>query len=199
MTKKSTLTTHPAFDLVARPVEYGKHDRRSFYLTESNVMLTSDEKDAPLASMKPFATSGGEVKASEQEAQKEPADETEAEELAGKVSAYEASVAATLRAIHAAEAKYIAKAGAGAYGTLDQLERAGLVDKGQIAAAQRGYSFDVKIGAAKSDSAATYSISANPLTYGVSGRNSFFIDQTGVLRAADNEGGPADATVPPLN
>lgn len=199
LTKKSTLTTHPAVDLVARPSEYGKTDRRSFYLTESGVLLTSDVKDAPLASMRPFATGGEGSKAVVEPKTEAPtSDDTDAEAIAGEVSANEASVMATLQTIQAAEAKYIAKAGAGAYGTLDQLEKAGLIDKAQAATNQHGYLFEVKIGADKSGSSAAFGVSAVPQTYGMSGRNSFFLDQSGAIRGADKEGGPADATDPPL-
>lgn len=196
--KISTMTTHPAIDLVARPSEYGKDGRRSFYLTETGVMMTSEEKDAPLTSMRPFAIGGGATKAAEQKSEATITDDPTAEAIAGEVSTNEASVMATLLIIHSAEAKYMAKAGAGAYGTLEELEKAGLIEKAQTAATQQGYLLEVKIGAAKPALPATFSISAVPQTYGMSGRNSFFVDQTGVVRGADKEGGPADATDPPL-
>ena len=104
-----------------------------------------------------------------------------------------------LAAVHTAQSKYIAKSGAGAFGTLEQLEKAGLISKAQIVATERSYLLEVKIGAAKSESPATFSVSAVPKTYGMSGRSSFFIDQTGVIRGADKEGGTADAADPVIS
>lgn len=196
--KKSTMTSQPAIDLVARPSDYGKNGRRSFYLTESGVMMTSEEKDAPLTTMRPFAVGGGATKATEQKNEATPTDDPDADAIAGEISANEASLMATLQTIHSAETKYIAKAGAGVYGTLDQLEKAGLIDKAQSAATQHGYLLEVKISADKPGSPATLSISAVPQTYGMSGRSSFFMDQTGVVRGADKEGGPADASDPTI-
>ena len=196
--KKSTMTSQPAADLVARPNEYGKNGRRSFYLTESAVMLTSEEKDAPLTSMKPFAVGSGAAKPTEQKSESTTTDDPDADAIALDVSTNQASVVATLQTIHAAEVKYIAKQGDGSYGTLDELEKAGLLDKSQSVATQHGYLFEVKIGAVKSGSLASFSVSAVPQTFGMSGRTSYFLDQSGVIHGADKDGGPADATDPPL-
>lgn len=197
--KKSTMSSQPAVDLVARPNEYPRDGRRSFYLTESGVLMFAEEKDAPLTSMRPFATGGGATKATEQESETSSTGEADEDEILSKVSANEASIITALGVIQAAEVKYIAKTGAGAYGTLDQLEKAGLINKSQSLATQHGYLLEVKIGPNKSGSPQTFSISAVPQTFGLTGRNSFFLDQTGIVRGADKEGGPADATDPPIN
>lgn len=195
--KKSTLSTHPAIDLVARPGEYGKNRRRAFYVTESGVMMTSEEKDAPLTSMRPFATVvEGKTATTEKRNEAAHMEESSEEEIAGDISAHETAVIASLVAIHTAEMKFVANAGAGAYGTLEQLEKAGLIDKAQSVAMQRSYLLEVSISLAKAESPATFSVSAVPKTYGMSGRSSFFMDQTGVIRGADKEGGPADAADP---
>jgi hypothetical protein len=197
--KKSTMTTHPAIDLVARPGEYEKTGRRSFYLTEAGILLTSEEKDAPLSSMRPFATGGGEKKPLDpSKVEQPPATEINEDENAINISANESSVIEAMLAIHSAEAKYIAKAGAGTYGTLEQLEKAGLIDKPRLAAIQQSYLLDVKVNAGKDDSPATFSVSAAPKVYGESGRRAFFLDQTSIIRGGDKEGGAADATDPPI-
>lgn len=197
--KKTTMTSQPAVDLVARPNEYGKNERRSFYLTESGVMLTSEEKDAPLTTMKPFAVGGGAAKATEQKSESTNSNDPDADAIALDISTNEVSILATLKTIQTAEAKYLAKQGAGSYGTLDELEKAGLLDKSQSVATQHGYSIEVKIGIGESGSPATFSASAVPQTYGVSGRASYFLDQSGAVRGGDKEGGPADATDPIIN
>jgi hypothetical protein len=191
--KKSSLTTSPLIDLVARPSEYGKSGRRSFYLTESGVLLTSAVKDVPLSEMHPFADGAGQPKA-KVAARTEPLpSETSNEDgTANDVEANEAWAINTLRAIASAEASFKTKAGAGEYGSLEQLEKQKLLESVRAAATQNGYVFEIRIQAGKMESPAVFTVSAVPQTYGVSGRRSFYIDQTGVLRGADKEGGTAD-------
>ncbi len=197
--KKSSLTTSPLVDLVARPSEYGKSGRRSFYLTESGVLLTSDVKDAPLSGMRPFANGAVQPKA-DVAARTEPlSSETSDEDVAAKdLEANEAWAMNTLRAIVSAEAGFKIKAGAGEYGSLEQLEKQKLLESARAAATQNGYTFEIKIQAGKPESPAAFKAYATPQTYGLFGRSSFYIDQTGVLRGADKEGGPADVGDPAL-
>jgi hypothetical protein len=197
--KKSTLTSPPSVDLVARPIEYGKGGRRSFYLTEAGTLLTSEAKDAPLSEMRPFAGGKVEPKTSASQANDLPSiDSSDNEPTANDISANEAAAINILRAIHAAQTLYKTKVGAGEYGTLEQLEKQRLLNKDQIASVQDGYLFEVTVQKSRPNSPATYSIYAVPQSYGVSGRRAFYIDHTGVLRGADKEGGPADATDPPI-
>jgi hypothetical protein len=198
VTKKATLTTHPAVDLVARPIEYGKNARRSFYLTEAGVLLTSDVRDAPLTSMKPFAQGPDTAKNGPAEQRVASSDDDSSEELtAREVAANESAVVAALGIIHGAQMKYFAKEAA--YGSLKELLQAGLIDREQSIGTQHGYVLNLKFSAGKTASTAAFSISASPETYGGSGRTSFFIDQTGIVRGGDKEGGPADATDPAIN
>lgn len=198
VTKKSTMSSQPAIDLIARPIEHGRGGRRSFYLTESGVLMTSEEKDATLASMRPFATGDATPTPVEDKSESITDDESSLESIANEVSTNEAAVMATLIAINTAEAKYITKFGGGNYGTLEQLEKAELIDKSKSSSAQHGYLFELKISATRPASSAMFGISATPQTYGLSGRSSFFIDQSGVLRGTDKEGGTADATDPAI-
>lgn len=198
VTKKTTLTTQPAVDLVARPIEYGKNARRSFYLTEAGVLLTSEVKDAPLTSMKPFAQGSDTAKNRPAEHRAASSDDDSSEELiAREISANESAVVAALGLIHTAQMKYFAKEAA--YGSLVQLQRAGLLEKEQSVGTQHGYVLNLNFSAGKNGSSAVFSISASPETYGGSGRTSYFIDQTGIVRGGDKEGGPADVTDPAIN
>ncbi|MFL6210873.1 MAG: DUF3352 domain-containing protein [Pyrinomonadaceae bacterium] len=56
-----------------------------------------------------------------------------------------------------------------------------------------GYEFKLSISGDKFEATAT------PTIYRKTGRHSFYIDQTGVLRAADLNGKPADASAPPVD
>ncbi len=196
--KKSTLTSPPSVDLVARPIEYGKSERRSFYLTEVGTLLTSEAKDAPLSEMRPFAGGGKvEPKTNDSQANNIPSTDPSGEIVADTdVSASEAAVINSLRAIHAAQTTYKSKAGE--YGTLEQLEKQRLIDKNQMASIQQSYLFEVTVQQSRPNSPATYIINAIPQTYGFTGRRSFYIDHTGVLRGADKEGGPADTKDPAI-
>lgn len=76
---------------------------------------------------------------------------------------------------------YKAREGKGSYATLEQLKK-------------RGYSFQndhyrIELTA----SGDKYEATATPIHYGQSGRRSFFIDESGVIRAADHGGRPASA------
>ena len=198
VTKKSTLTTTPAVDLIARPVDYGKNARRSFYLTEAGVLMTSDVKDASLLSMKPFAKSTDAAANAPAEKRVAPTnDDLDEEQMAREIAANESAVVGTLGTIHAAQMKYLAKEAA--FGSLGQLHQAGLIDKERSIGTQHGYVLDLKFSAGKAGSSAVFSISASPETYGGSGRTSFFIDQTGIVRGGDKEGGPADSTDPAID
>ena len=82
-------------------------------------------------------------------------------------------------------------------------ETAGLVDADLAAGSKNGYSIRYSIrpsgGNVPEDQASqadTFWLSASPLEYGKSGRRSFFLDSSGVLRGADKQGGVAVATDP---
>ncbi len=180
--KKSTLTSAPAIDLLARPVEYGKSGRRSFYLTEQGVMQTSDVKDVMPAEMRPFANeSGGKgtVKGSGNEAN-------------------EAGAIAILRTIHAAEVAYHVTTGEGKYGTLEQLEALHLLENVNAEGKRIGYTFVIKPLPAGEETPASFTATAVPAKYGETGRKSFFIDVSAIVVGADKNGAPADANDPPI-
>jgi hypothetical protein len=189
--KKSTLTSAPAIDLIARPVEYGKSGRRSFYLTEDGIMHTSDVKDVRPAEMRPFAnessnqgtvksSSGNPVKAS-------PGNE-----------ANEAAAIAILRTIHAAEVAYFATTGEGKYATLEQLEALHLLENVNAEGKRIGYNFVIKAIPGAEETPASFTVTAVPAKYGETGRKSFFTDVSGIVVGADKNGAPADANDPTI-
>ncbi len=86
------------------------------------------------------------------------------------------------------------------YGTLEDLKRAvrtepGEEDEGEALFNPQVEGYDIKLNVSGDKFEAT----ATPVDYRKSGRRSFYIDQTGVLRAADLSGRLANATTPPAN
>ncbi len=73
--------------------------------------------------------------------------------------------------------------------TLEELIKLGGVSP-QLA--ESGYRFEAKV----TDDGKSFSVTAVPGQYGHTGRRSFFIDQTGVIRAEDRKGQPATASSP---
>jgi hypothetical protein len=195
--KKSTLTSPPSVDLLARPIKYGKDSRRSFYLNESDVLLTSEVKDAAIADMRPFANASGAKPPPQVITEAPPDGDGDGEEQALTIAANEAEVIATLRAIHSAQAAFKAKPNA-EFASLDQLVKQRLLAPERAALSQHGYKFEVAIAASQPNSPSAYSVLALPETYGLNGRRSFYIDQSGVLRGADKEGGGADPKDPAI-
>jgi hypothetical protein len=95
-----------------------------------------------------------------------------------------------LRMIASAEATFKSTAGNGSYGSIDQLAEQKLLSKEVFE--KYGYQFDV------STSAQGFEAVAMPSEYGKSGRRSFFIDQSNILRAGDHGGGAATIADQPI-
>lgn len=110
------------------------------------------------------------------------------EQSAMVTAANEISAMARLRAIAAAEARYMVESG-GDYGTLDQLIQkryANDPSSGKLT----GYKFDVQV------KHGSFQVTAVPEKYGVTGKRSFYIDENNVIHAADKKGAPATANDP---
>jgi len=95
-----------------------------------------------------------------------------------------------LRMIATAEETFKSTAGNGSYGSIDQLAEQKLLSKEVFD--KYGYQFNV------STSAHGFEAMAMPSEYGKSGRRSFFIDQSNVLRAGDHGGGAATIADQPI-
>ncbi|CAN5816400.1 hypothetical protein BH18ACI4_BH18ACI4_03820 [soil metagenome] len=102
----------------------------------------------------------------------------------------EAIAQSALRMVVSAQATYQATAGDGKYGTLDQLLEQGVVPKDFLQ--KYGYKIELTVVGSK------FEATAVPLEYGKTGRMSFFIDETGVLRGADHGGGAATVGDKPM-
>jgi hypothetical protein len=80
--------------------------------------------------------------------------------------------------------------GAGSYGTLEQLMAAELLPKEMVE--NSGYRFEVIVTGDK------FEVFAVPAEYGKTGKRSYFIDQTRVLRGGDRNGASASSSDPPV-
>jgi len=92
--------------------------------------------------------------------------------------------------IAGAEQRYKEGTGAGSYGTLEQLMAENLVPKDTIE--KSGYRFEVTVSGDK------FEVSAAPVEYGKTGKMSYFIDDTFVVRGADRSGASATSSDPPI-
>lgn len=102
----------------------------------------------------------------------------------------ESSAMSVLYELSMAESRYKEEK-KGRYGTLEELVAEKILDKSF--AENSSYQIEVNASGEKFDATAT------PREYGKHGRLSFFIDESGTLRAADHKGKPADASDPPVD
>ena len=77
------------------------------------------------------------------------------------------------------------------FASLDQLFEAQLMSKDTLESS--GYKFELRI------TAEGYEVTAVPAEYGKTGKLSFFMDQTGIVRGVDRGGAPANVSDPPIN
>lgn len=119
--------------------------------------------------------------------------------LASYRAANEGSALRTLRIVHEAQQTYQATTGNGQYGTLADLQRDSLISPDLAAEVSHGYRFKVEVVKDRGDGWAGFTATAVPTEYRSSGRRSFFVDETGVLRGEDTNGLEASRTTPPID
>ena len=115
--------------------------------------------------------------------------------LASRMAANEGSALKTLRMVSSAESTY--QSVFQKFGTLEELASEGLIDPSLADGEKSGYKFTLVI-TKNEDNLEGFQLVAVPMTYKSSGRRSFFVDETLVIRAADNQGGPSTAADSPL-
>ncbi len=111
----------------------------------------------------------------------------------------EAWAVRTLQTLFSAEATYQSTVGNGHYGTLAELVQQGMISKVLGEGHRYGYLFRIRVEKASSESPASLEIVAVPRKYGRTGRRSFYVDETGVVVAADRKGAEANASDDPLD
>jgi hypothetical protein len=110
------------------------------------------------------------------------------EQVPQVIAANEMAAIARLRSIVTAEMT-LQFEGDGKYATLDELVAKGALSKpsqGKLT----GYRFDVKV------KPGGFEATAVPVTPNVSGKRSFYVDESRIMRAADKGGVPASASDP---
>jgi len=95
-----------------------------------------------------------------------------------------------LRTVVSAEATFQSTKGDGRYGSLEELLSEGLVSKDLVD--KYGYKIEMIVSPNK------FEATAIPLEYGKTGRLSYFVDETGVLRGGDHGGGAATISDKPI-
>lgn len=107
--------------------------------------------------------------------------------LASRRAANEASAISSLRTITSAEATYQSTSGAGNYGDLTALQRAGLIDNTLGSGVKSGYNFSIVATPATTGPNATpasyyaNAIPTQPSGVTQTGTRTFFTDQSGVI------------------
>ena len=119
--------------------------------------------------------------------------------LAARRAANEGAAMNALIKIHGAEQTFQATRGNGYYGTLDDLRNESLIAPELAGGIRSGYRFSVQIVVDRGDGQPGFAAVAVPTEYRSSGRRSFFIDETGVLRGDDSHGNQANRYTPPVN
>lgn len=114
--------------------------------------------------------------------------------MASYRAANEGAAQASLRTISQAEMTY--QGTAAKYGTLEELAASGLIDPKLASGTRSGYMFNVTL---DSQNPEGFEVTGVPLTYGKTGIRSFYIDETLIMRGADNYGGPSTKMDEPLD
>jgi hypothetical protein len=88
------------------------------------------------------------------------------------------------------EGQYRSGEGQGSFASLEKLIENQMISKEYIES--NGYRIEITLSGNKFEATAT------PLEYGKTGRTSYYIDDSNVLRGADHGGGPASAADKPI-
>ena len=116
--------------------------------------------------------------------------------LAARRAANEGSAIHSLRVIASAQATY--QSSFDKFATLEELAAQGLIDPKLGSGTKNGYNFTVELTTDEMNVAGFAAIGI-PETYRGSGIRSFYVDETFVIRAGDNQGGPSTKMDEPLN
>jgi len=117
--------------------------------------------------------------------------------MASRRAANEGAAIVSLRKFHSAEATHYAMQRK--YGTLTDLMQKGLINSDLASGERSGYRFTIEILDDRGDGWPGFTVVAVPREYDSTGRRSFFVDHTGVIRAADSSGLAATKYDAPLN
>ena len=110
------------------------------------------------------------------------------EQVPQVIAGNEMAAVARLRSIATAEMQYQLDSG-GSYATLDELIKNRLI--GDLSEAKlNGYRFDVRVMPGR------FEATAVPVRFGITGKRSFYVDESRIMRGADKRGEQAAASDP---
>jgi type IV pilus assembly protein PilA len=118
--------------------------------------------------------------------------------LASRRAANEGSALSSLRTLASAEVTYQATRGNGQYGTLTDLASNGLIDSKLATGTKNGYTFRVEVTTNETNYPG-FELVGVPMSYGNTGIRSFYLDETGVIRAGNNAGKPSSKMDQPVD
>jgi type II secretory pathway pseudopilin PulG len=116
--------------------------------------------------------------------------------LAARMVANERSAIHTLRMISNAEETY--QSTYQRYGTFDELAERELIDPSLATGLKNGYQFKLELTTNEVSHPGGFEVTGVPVKYQSSGRRSFYVDESSVIRAADNYGRPSTKLDAPL-
>jgi type II secretory pathway pseudopilin PulG len=109
--------------------------------------------------------------------------------MAARRAANEATTIKTLRTISMAEDTFFAKHQK--YGTFSELADEGLLARDLMFESKSGYRYQISVVTRdEGEFLKGFDVVSVPKVYPSSGRRSFYLDETGVIRASDNQGQP---------
>ncbi len=172
MTVNQSSSTQPAFfKVTAVPRQYPRTGRRSFYIDLQGIIHGADRNGAAATKTDPIVLICG---GNERE---------------------------TIQSLHVvlnAQATYQSTTGNGAFGSLSELHKYGLIDYLTSRGESCGYNLTLFTANRTSNLPASFYVTAVPKQYPITGRRSFYIDQSGIIRGADRNGQSATADDPPI-
>lgn len=104
----------------------------------------------------------------------------------------EISAQSSLRAIRKAETTYRSQDPQNRFGTLQELHSSGLIEVDLASGTKDGYRYDVQV------SKDSFSATATPLEYDVTGSWSFYLDESGIIRGRTTKGRLPDVNDAPI-
>ena len=117
--------------------------------------------------------------------------------MAARRAANESQAIVSLRRFHSAEGTYYVRFRK--YGTISELQQMDLISPELASGTRSGYRFQIEVLSDRGDGYPGFTVVGVPTDYDVTGRRSFFVDYTGVIRAANSHGMEATKDDPPLS
>ncbi|MBI4444761.1 MAG: prepilin-type N-terminal cleavage/methylation domain-containing protein [Acidobacteria bacterium] len=109
--------------------------------------------------------------------------------IQSRAAANEASAISSVRNLVTGEITYASTVGSGSYGTLTELQDAGIIDNVLGSGEKDGYSFTVT-----ANGSTGFTVVAVPLTVGTTGKRGFYSDETAVIRYTTDGAAPTSAS-----